>query len=184
MGFQFTRLQIPDVILVTPKVFGDSRGFFIETYKRSDFTEAGIREYFVQDNHSKSQKGVLRGLHYQNHPKAQGKLVRCISGRVFDVCVDIRRSSPTFGKWVGRELDSVAHQALYVPAGFAHGFLTLIETAEVVYKCTDEYAPECEAGIIWNDAEIKIDWPLKEPLLSERDRNHPLLKDAKINFVR
>jgi dTDP-4-dehydrorhamnose 3,5-epimerase len=182
MILQLSRLHIPEVILITPKVFEDRRGIFIETYKYSIYREAGIKEYFVQDNYSRSRKNVLRGLHYQNHPKAQGKLVRCIKGRVFDVCVDIRKSSPTFGKWVSHELDDSSHQSLYVPAGFAHGFLALTESAEVMYKCTEEYAPECERGIIWNDPDLGIAWPVTDPLLSGKDKNHPSLKNAEIFF--
>lgn len=182
MPFQFSRLAIPDIILIAPKVFADPRGMFIETYKYSDFAKEGIKGYFIQDNHSRSQKNVLRGLHYQNHPKPQGKLVRCIKGKIFDVCVDIRKQSPTFGKWVSHVLDDVLHESLYIPPGFAHGFFTLSETAEMIYKCTDEYAPECEAGIIWNDPDINIVWPGSDPSFSERDKKHPSLKNANINF--
>lgn len=183
MPFEFKRLSIPDVILVVPKVFGDPRGFFLEFYKHSDFVQGGIPEHFVQDNHSRSVKRVLRGLHYQKDPRAQGKLVRCLSGAIFDVAVDIRRGSPTFGKIVFAELGAENAHMLYVPPGFAHGFQVLSDTAEVLYKCTDEYAPHEDRGIIWNDPELGIPWPLKEPLLSGKDTVHPPLKGADINFT-
>ena len=183
MPFTFEKLEIPEVILVKPKVFSDERGFFLESYKKSDFWENGIKEEFMQDNHSKSVKGVLRGLHYQLPPKAQGKLVRCIRGKIFDVAVDIRKNSPTFKKWVAVELSEENKYMLYIPPGFAHGFLTLSEEAEVLYKTTNEYAPELDRGIIWNDPEININWPIeivKEPILSNKDKNLPFLKDAEI----
>jgi dTDP-4-dehydrorhamnose 3,5-epimerase len=183
MPFTFTRLAIPGVLLITPKVYADSRGRFIETYKHSDFSKEGIGEYFVQDNYSRSQKDVLRGLHYQNHPKAQGKLVRCIKGKIFDVCVDVRKNSPTYGKWVGQELSEESNQSLYLPPGFAHGFLSMSDMAEIVYKCTEEYSPECERGIIWNDPMLNIQWPASSPLLSDKDKKHPLLKDADVLFM-
>jgi dTDP-4-dehydrorhamnose 3,5-epimerase len=183
MPFTFTQLTIPGIVLITPKVYADSRGRFIETYKHSDFAKEGINEYFVQDNYSRSQKDVLRGLHYQNHPKAQGKLVRCIKGKIFDVCVDIRKNSPTYGKWIGRELSEESNQSLYLPPGFAHGFLSLSDVAEIVYKCTEEYSPECERGIIWNDPMLNIQWPVSNPLLSDKDKKHPFLKDADILFI-
>jgi len=187
MPFEFIKTDIPDVILVKPKVFCDSRGFFMETYKKSDFESAGIDTDFVQDNHSKSIKGVLRGLHYQKEPFAQGKLVRCIRGKIFDVAVDIRKGSPTFGKWVGYELSEENKLMLWIPKGFAHGFLTLSEEAEVVYKVSGgEYNPDYDAGIRWDDPDIGINWPIEmveEVLLSEKDKNLPFLKDADINFV-
>jgi dTDP-4-dehydrorhamnose 3,5-epimerase len=157
----------------------------METYKKSDFKKAGIDTDFVQDNHSKSVKGVLRGLHYQLEPKAQGKLVRCIRGKIFDVAVDIRKGSPTFGKWIGLELSEENKLMLWIPEGFAHGFLTLSEEAEIVYKVSGaEYSPEHDRGIRWNDPDIGIKWPLEgEPILSEKDRIAPLLKDAEVNFV-
>ena len=166
-----TRLEIPDVILFEPKVFGDERGFFYESFNQQKFNElSGLNVQFVQDNHSKSQKGVLRGLHYQLPPKAQGKLVRVVQGEVFDVAVDIRKDSPTFGKWVSAILSAENKQQLWIPEGFAHGFLTLSETAEFLYKTTDYYAPEMERCIVWNDEEIGIDWPLDvEPALSSKD---------------
>jgi len=169
---QATRLKIPDVILFSPKVFGDERGFFFESFNQQIFEElTGLNPTFVQDNHSKSQKGVLRGLHYQLPPKAQGKLVRVVRGEVFDVAVDIRKSSPTFGQWVGVTLSAENKQQLWIPEGFAHGFVTLSETAEFLYKTTDYYAPEYECCIAWNDAEIGIEWQLTEaPILSGKDR--------------
>jgi dTDP-4-dehydrorhamnose 3,5-epimerase len=180
--FDFRSLTIPDVIVVEPKVFKDDRGRFLETYKHSDFVRAGITEHFVQDNFSASTQGVLRGLHYQKPPKAQGKLIRCMKGRILDVAVDIRKGSPTYGKWVTEELSEQNNRMMYVPAGFAHGFLTLSDSAEVLYKCTDEYSPENDRGIIWNDPEIGIPWPVKEPLLSGKDAVLPLLQSADNDF--
>ena len=182
MPFKFTRLEIDAVILVEPQLFGDDRGFFLEFYKRSDFVRGGIPEHFVQDNHSRSTKGVLRGLHYQKDPRAQGKLVRCIEGSIWDVAVDIRQGSPTFGRWVARELTAENRQMLYVPPGFAHGFLTLSDRADVLYKCTDEYAPAEDRGIIWNDPDIAIPWKIDDPVLSGKDTTHPRLRDADNNF--
>lgn len=181
MPFEFIRLEIPDVILIKPKVFEDERGFFLEFFKYSDFKQAGINCNFVQDNHSKSKKGVLRGLHYQLEPKAQGKLVRCIKGKIWDVAVDIRKGSPTFGKWVAVELTEENKWMLWIPPGFAHGFVAL-EDCEIIYKCTEEYAPELDRGIIWNDPDIAISWPVENPILSQKDSKLPRLKDAEINF--
>jgi dTDP-4-dehydrorhamnose 3,5-epimerase len=178
----FSRLAIKGVVLIQPKKFVDDRGFFIETYKRTDFVAAGIEENFVQDNHSRSSKGVLRGLHYQKFPYAQGKLVRCLSGRIFDVAVDIRKGSETYGKWIGEELNAENDRMLYIPAGFAHGFLVLSDTADILYKCTVEYSPEYDRGIRWNDPQVGIQWPISEPVLSEKDGIHPFLKDADNNF--
>jgi len=187
LPFEFIKTDIPEVILVKPVVFKDNRGFFMETYKKSNFEKVGINTDFVQDNHSKSIKGVLRGLHYQNEPFAQGKLVRCIRGKIFDVAVDIRKGSPTFGKWIGYELSEENKLMLWIPKGFAHGFLTLSEEAEVIYKVSgEEYSPQYDAGIIWNDPDIGIKWPLDnidEVLLSDKDKNLPNLKNADINFV-
>ncbi|MBO9677061.1 MAG: dTDP-4-dehydrorhamnose 3,5-epimerase [Acidovorax sp.] len=155
-----TRLSIPDVMLIEPKVFGDSRGFFYESFNQQAFSEAtGARYPFVQDNHSRSAKGVLRGLHYQLAPKAQGKLVRVARGAVFDVAVDIRKGSPTFGQWVGMELTEDNHRQLWVPPGLAHGFLVLSESADFLYKTTDYYSPEHERSIRWDDPQLAIDWP-------------------------
>lgn len=182
MPFFFTKLEIPEILLVEPKVFKDMRGFFSETYKYSDFAQIGIKEHFVQDNYSYSIKGVLRGLHYQKEPHAQGKLVQCMKGKIFDVAVDIRRGSQTFGRWVGSELSEENNLMLYVPPAFAHGFVVLSDTARVIYKCTKEYSPENDRGIIWNDPDVGIQWPIKNPVLSEKDMKHPLLKDADNNF--
>ena len=154
----------------------------METYKYSDFARTGIREHFVQDNYSRSSMGVLRGLHYQKHPNAQGKLVQCTKGKIFDVAVDIRKGSPTFSQWVSAELSEENNLMLYVPPAFAHGFVVLSESADVIYKCTKEYAPEGDRGIIWNDPDLGILWPVKDPVLSEKDSKHPLLKDADNNF--
>jgi dTDP-4-dehydrorhamnose 3,5-epimerase len=182
MPFIFKKLAVPEVILIEPKVFKDARGSFMEVYKYSDFAQAGIKEHFVQDNFSKSIKGVLRGLHFQKKPNAQGKLIRCIKGSIFDVAVDIRKGLPTFGKWVGAELSEENGLMLYIPPAFAHGFVVLSETAGVVYKCTREYSPEDESGIIWNDPDLGIRWPVNDPVLSEKDKNYPALKDADNNF--
>ncbi len=182
MPFTFKRLSLHELVLVTPAIFGDARGFFMEAYKHSDFAREGIAEYFVQDNHSKSAQYVLRGLHYQKDPMAQGKLVRCLKGRIFDVAVDMRKGSPTYGKWAGIELSEDNRQLLYIPPSFAHGFVTLSVTAEIIYKCTQEYSPEYDRGIIWNDPAINIDWPVRAPILSEKDRVLPFLKDADNNF--
>jgi dTDP-4-dehydrorhamnose 3,5-epimerase len=183
MPFEFTPLELPGLILVTSQVFGDGRGFFLELYKHSDYVRAGIGEHLVQDNYSRSAKGVLRGLHYQKDPRAQGKLVTCLAGRIFDVAVDIRKGSPTFGKWAGVELSDENRRLLYVPPGFAHGFQVVSESAEVMYKCTREYSPSEDRGVIWNDPAIGIVWPLTDPLLSGKDKTHPVLRDADNNFV-
>lgn len=183
MPFSFKRLEIPDVVLIEPKVFRDDRGFFMESYKRSEFVDFGIDEMFVQDNHSRSRRGVLRGLHYQNPPRAQAKLVRVIDGEIFDVAVDIRKGSPTYGRWVGVYLSDENMRMLYIPVGFAHGFLALSDVAEVLYKTSDEYSPEHEAGIVWNDPEVGIDWPVEEPVLSPRDCRWPGLRGAVNAFV-
>ena len=170
---------IPEVCLLEPKVFGDERGFFMESWNRRVFAELGIHLDFMQDNHSRSQKGVLRGLHYQVK-QAQGKLVRVVSGAVFDVAVDMRKSSPTFGRWEGAILSAENKLMLWVPPGFAHGFLTLSDSADFLYKATDYYAPEYERSLLWNDPAIGIDWPLTgiSPLLAAKDAAGTLLKDA------
>lgn len=183
MSSQFERLEIPDVVMIEPRVFCDERGFFMETYKYSEFAAFGIKEQFVQDNYSRSCRGVLRGLHYQNPPKSQGKLVRVIAGEIFDVAVDIRRSSPTYGRWVGVRISAEDMKMLYIPAGFAHGFLAMSDATEVFYKTTDEYSPEHEAGIIWNDPEIGIKWPAEQPVVSPRDSRWPRLAEAVNGFV-
>ncbi len=178
--FEFKKLEIPDVILVSPKVFGDERGFFMESYKKSDFVENGIAAEFIQDNHSKSSKGVLRGLHYQLHPRPQAKLVRCSKGKIFDVAVDIRKDSPTFGNWVGEILSEDNKNMLYIPVGFAHGFVVLSDEAELLYKASSEFAPELDRGVRWNDLDININWGIDfEPLVSEKDAVQPFLKEIK-----
>jgi dTDP-4-dehydrorhamnose 3,5-epimerase len=167
------------VILVEPEVIGDDRGFFMEVYHEAKFREGGIPDPFVQDNHSKSGRGVLRGLHYQL-PNPQGKLVRVIAGSVFDVAVDLRRGSPAFGKWIGFELTAGNRRQLWIPGGFAHGFCVTSETAEVVYKCTAPYDGPNDRGILWNDPAIGIKWPVSAPVLSEKDSTAPLLADASV----
>lgn len=173
-----TPLAIPEVILFEPKVFGDDRGFFYESFNQARFEEAvGYKVDFVQDNHSKSRQGVLRGLHYQIQ-QAQGKLVRVAQGEVFDVAVDIRRSSPTFGQWVGAILSAENKHQLWVPKGFAHGFVVLSETAEFLYKTSDYYAPAHERCIVWNDSQLNIDWQLENPILSDKDKIGKTLIEA------
>lgn len=180
MPFEFERQSIKDVILVKPKVFGDNRGFFMETYKKSDFYANGIDVEFNQDNHSKSSKGVLRGLHFQKSPFGQAKLVRCARGRIYDVAVDIRINSPTFGKYVKVELTEDNKYMLYIPEGFAHGFVTLSDTAELIYKASGEYAPQADSGILWSDKDINIDWEIDfEPILSEKDKVQQTLNEYK-----
>ena len=178
MSFTFEKLGIEDVILITPRVFGDPRGFFLESYRASDFAAAGITADFVQDNHSRSTRGVLRGIHFQLPPNTQGKLVRVTGGAVWDVAVDLRRSSPTFGQWVAAELSEENRHMLYVPPGFGHGFVTLSETADFLYKCTAEYAPESEAGVCWDDPTISIQWPILDVTVSEKDTCLPSLTEA------
>ena len=178
MPFEFERLKIEDVVLVKPKVFGDNRGFFLESYKKSDFINNGIDVEFNQDNHSKSTKGVLRGLHYQAKPYGQAKLVRCSRGRIYDVAVDIRPNSKTFGQYVKVELSEDNKQMLFIPEGFAHGFVVLSDEAELLYKASGEYAPQADRGVLWSDKDINIDWEIDfEPLLSEKDKVQPALKD-------
>jgi dTDP-4-dehydrorhamnose 3,5-epimerase len=174
------KTDIPEVIIFEPKVFGDDRGFFFESFNQKLFTEAtGLQRNFVQDNHSKSSKGVLRGLHYQLPPMAQGKLVRVVQGEVFDVAVDIRKSSPTFGKWIGVHLSAENKRQLWIPEGFAHGFLTLSDTAEFLYKTTNYYSPKDEGAIAWNDAELAIQWPeAGDTLVSGKDQIAPVFKHA------
>lgn len=174
-----TATAIPDVTLIEPKVFGDDRGFFMESWNQNAFDAAGITARFVQDNHSRSARGVLRGMHYQMGP-AQGKLVRVVSGAVFDVVVDMRASSATFGQWVGYELSAANHRMLWVPPGFAHGFLTLEDGTDFLYKCTEFYAPASEHCLAWDDATVGIDWPLGNitPLVSDKDRAGLPLSDV------
>ena len=182
MAFNFKKLIIPEVILVTPQIQRDNRGFFAEMYKYSDFEKNGISHKFIQTNHSSSRKGVLRGMHYQLFPHTQGKLVCVVRGEVFDVVVDIRKGSPYYGKWIGEILSEENRKLLYVPEGFAHGFCVLSERAEMIYYCTNEYASNHDRGIIYNDSDIAIGWPLKQPTLSEKDSKLPLLKNAENNF--
>ena len=183
--FQFTKSGIEGLVVVEPKVFGDNRGYFMETYNYNDFKAAGLDMVFVQDNQSKSKKGVLRGLHFQKK-NPQGKLVRVVSGEVYDVAVDLRKGSDTYGKWYGVLLSAENKKQFYVPEGFAHGFVVMSETAEFVYKCTRFYDPSDEGGLMWNDPEIGIDWPVPENaelLLSEKDQHHQPLKDFESPFT-
>ena len=173
-------LAIPDVVLLEPRVFGDDRGFFYESYNQQAFQQAtGLDIHFVQDNHSRSARNVLRGMHYQLAPKAQGKLVRVVVGEVFDVAVDIRVDSPTYGKWVGEKLSADNKRQLWIPPGFAHGFLVMSDVAEFLYKTTEYYAPECEGSFLWNDPAVGIAWPLDgDPVLSAKDAQSGLLRRA------
>ncbi len=173
MPLSVQHTAIPGVLLITPSLVGDARGFFLETYKRSVFAANGINETFVQINQSSSAKGVLRGLHFQEAPHEQGKLVRVLRGEIFDVAVDIRPGSPTRGQWVGNRLSADNHLMMYLPGSCAHGFCVLSEHAEVLYMTTAEYAPSAEAGIMWNDPTIGIEWPIASPTLSERDKKWP-----------
>jgi len=176
---------LPGVLLLEPKVFGDPRGFFLEAFNAKGFAEAGIpqlgpaAERIVQINHSRSRRGTLRGLHFQE-PRAQGKLVWIVSGEVYDVVVDVRRGSPTFGRWVGFELSEANHRVMWVPPGFAHGFCVLSESADFLYACTEFYAPDCEHAVRWDDPAIGIEWPIGEPTLSDKDARAPLLADAPV----
>jgi dTDP-4-dehydrorhamnose 3,5-epimerase len=181
---KLTETCLNGVIVIEPTVYGDHRGWFMETYNSSKFNEAGIYLDFIQDNHSFSaKKGTLRGLHYQLNPKAQAKLVRCTKGSIYDVTVDIRKGSPTYGKWFGIELSAENNKQLLVSKGFAHGFMTLTEDVEVQYKVDELYGPDYDRSIIWNDPQINIVWPINiTPVLSEKDERAPLLKDAENNF--
>lgn len=183
MPFQFERLEIPAVVLVRLQARPDDRGFFMETFKRSEFEANGISGPFVQDNYSRSSHGVLRGLHYQSPPKSQGKLINVIRGEVFDVAVDIRRGSPTYAHWVGLHLSSEDPMLLYVPVGFAHGFQVLSAQADVMYKVTEEYSPEADRGIAWNDPDLGIAWPIRDAVLSTKDAGLPSLAEVPFEFV-
>ena len=183
MPFQFQRLVIPDVVLIKAQAFEDQRGLFMESYQRSAFSANGIHDNFVQDNYSHSLRGVLRGLHYQKHPQAQAKLVTVFRGEIFDVAVDIRRGSPTYAQWLGRVLSAKNGCLLYLPVGFAHGFCVLSDEADVVYKVTAEYAPEHDRGIIWNDPEIDIRWPVQNPTVSPKDAKLSSLKSSDNDFL-
>jgi dTDP-4-dehydrorhamnose 3,5-epimerase len=174
--FEFEKCEIHNVLLIKPKVFFDERGFFLETYKKSSFLEAGIKEDFNQDNFSFSKRGVLRGLHLQRKPKPQSKLVRCVKGEILDVIVDVRANSNTFGKWLSFELNDVNQHILYVPEGFLHGFVVLSDNAIVHYKASCEYCVNCEDGVVWNDKTLGINWQIKDPIVSDKDK---LLK----NFI-
>jgi dTDP-4-dehydrorhamnose 3,5-epimerase len=183
MSFTFKQLAIADVVLVETSAFSDDRGQFWEAYKHSAFVVSGIAETFVQDNFCRSVRGVLRGLHFQKSAAAQGKLIFVVRGEVFDVAVDIRRGSPTFGQWVSMNLSEQNRLALYVPQGFAHGYCVLSEEAVVGYKTTAEYAPKLDRGIVWNDPTLKIAWPVRNPILSGKDQRLPRLAEAEIDFV-
>jgi len=183
MSFNFKRLEIPDVILVAPKLFPDDRGFFFESFKESDFLSNGIKDKFVQDNYSHSISGVIRGLHYQKTPKSQSKLVSVLKGKIFDVAVDIRKNSPTYGTWVSEILSADEHKLLYMPEGFAHGFCVMSEEADVLYKVSNEYSPEHEQGIIWNDPNLDISWPAEKPIVSNKDNQLPLFENLDEDFV-
>nr|WP_227027722.1 dTDP-4-dehydrorhamnose 3,5-epimerase [Corallococcus soli] len=172
-------MELPEVLLLEPKVFGDDRGFFLESYNAKRYADAGIPGPFVQDNLSRSVKGTLRGLHFQE-PNAQGKLVQCLAGAVWDVAVDVRRGSPTFGRWVAAELSFENKRQLWVPPGFAHGFCVLSDSADFFYKCTALYSPETERSVHWNDPDLAIPWPVSAPLLSGKDQQAPRLKDAPV----
>ncbi len=180
MPFEFEQTAIPEVVLVKPRVFGDTRGYFLEGYKKSDFSSAGIDMEFVQDNHSCSNLGVLRGIHYQLPPYAQAKLVRVVTGAVLDVAVDLRKSSPTFGKWVAHELSDENAKMLYIPEGFGHAFLTLQYNTHFLYKCSAEYSKSLEAGVHFNDPHLNISWPDMELVVSDKDRNLPGLYEAEV----
>lgn len=185
MPFEFIPQKIKDVILIKPKVFGDSRGFFLENYKKSDFYANGIEVEFNQDNHSKSTARVLRGLHYQAKPYMQAKIVRCIKGKIYDVAVDIRPGSETFGKYVKIELSEENKNMIYIPEGFAHGFVVLSDEAEILYKASGEYAPQADRGILWNDKDINIDWEIDfEPILSDKDKIQPKLCEIRKEELR
>lgn len=182
MSFVFKKLSIPEVILVEPKLYSDNRGFFFESFKEEDFFSIGITK-MIQDNFSHSIYGVVRGLHYQKNPKAQAKLVTVFNGKIFDVAVDIRKNSPTYGKWVSEILSCENHKSLYIPEGFAHGFCVLSKEADVLYKVSNEYSLENEGGIIWNDPTINIPWSVEKPIISEKDSQLPLLENSENDFT-
>ena len=182
MPFRFPPTDISGVIVIDPPVFRDDRGFFMESYKRSEFAAGGINETFVQCNQSKSARGILRGLHYQKNPKAQAKLVRALSGEIYDVAVDLRKGSSTYGKWTTVILSAENKKMLFVPVGFAHGLCVTSADAEMLYMTTEEYAPDLEAGVLWDDPDLAIEWPVANPVLSARDRAWPRLRDADNTF--
>ena len=175
MEFTFKKLEIPDVILISKNSFSDHRGFFYENYKESVFYENGIKTKFVQDNFSFSKKNVLRGLHYQTKPKEQAKLLSVVHGEIFDVAVDVRPNSSTFGKWVGETLSENNKKSLFIPEGFAHGFCVLSDSATIMYKVSNEYSPENECGIIWNDPNVSVNWPIENPIITDKDEKFPTL---------
>ena len=180
---KITKTKLEGVVIIEPDVFGDNRGFFMESWNKKKMAEAGLDYDFVQDNHSKSTvKGTLRGIHFQKGDKTQAKLVRCVKGAVLDVAVDLRRNSPTFKQWVGVELNEENKKQLLIPRGFGHGFVTLTDDVEFLYKADNYYAPEADAGIRWNDPEIGVEWGVENPLLSEKDKNKPFLEDCKELF--
>ena len=183
MPFTFKKLSIPSVVLIQPRLFKDNRGFFRETFKASEFAAFGLPTNFVQGNHSHSARDVIRALHYQKNPQAQGKLLAVTHGEIFDVAVDIRIGSPTFGEWVAEVLSAENGHMLYIPEGFAHGFCVLSDSADLAYQATGEYAPQLETGIVWNDPTINIAWPISAPILSARDLALPTLAEADNNFV-
>ena len=183
MSFIFKQLKIPDVISIMPHLFNDERGYFFENFNHFAFKQDKIDLNFIQENFSKSKKNVIRGLHFQKNPKAQAKLVTAVSGEIFDVAVDLRKNSPTFGKWVSEILSEINHKSLYIPEGFAHGFCVLSESATVMYKINQEYSPDHEQGIIWNDPDIDISWPISESIISEKDQNLPLFRNQTYDFV-
>jgi dTDP-4-dehydrorhamnose 3,5-epimerase len=177
MSIKHIKTDIPGVLLLEPKVFEDSRGFFMETFHQKKYAEAGIDHAFIQDNYSHSTQGTLRGLHYQ-HKHPQGKLIYVITGEIFDVAVDIRQGSPTFGQWVGQYLSDQNKRQIFIPEGFAHGFCVISETADVLYKATDLYNPDDEYGVLWSDPDIGIDWPVEVPIVSDKDKQYSRLRDA------
>jgi len=183
MPFIFQEKEIPGVVVIEYKKFDDNRGFFMETFQKSEFTAHGITLPFVQDNYSHSVRGVLRGLHYQKDPFAQGKLVLVLKGSVFDVGVDIRQGSPTYGEWIGEVLSAENRRMLYLPPGMAHGFCVLSDEVDFFYKVTADYAPETDRGFIWNDSEIGIDWPISDPILSKKDKKLPPFREADNNYI-
>lgn len=184
MPFEFEKQNIKDVILIKPKVFGDNRGFFLESYKKSDFEANGISVEFNQDNHSKSSKHVLRGLHYQANPYSQAKLVRCVRGRIYDIAVDLRKESETYKKYVKVELSEENKCMLFIPQGFAHGFVVLSDEAEIIYKASGEYNPEADRGVFWKDKDLNINWEIDfEPILSLKDQNLPCLSEVNLEEI-
>lgn len=175
--------ELDGVLIIEPKVFGDNRGWFMETYSRRDFENAGITAEFVQDNRSfSSKKGIIRGLHFQRNPMCQAKLLTCLKGEILDVAVDLRKDSPTYKKWISVKLTAENKKQIFIPKGFAHGFLTLTDDVEIMYKCDELYSPECDGGIRFDDPEIGVEWGVENPILSEKDKNAPYLKDIKLDF--